>query len=91
MSDVEFLVHEVRTDGEAVLISGIVSKGKVVLGSQFIGIQAEHGGLRSTMLAVEKVVAYRREIGELPTGMSGELQVAGNDGRSVKKHDMLIG
>ena len=89
MSNVEFLVHEVNYDEEGTRVSGIVNKGKVSLNTKFLSLLDESGAAIHVALRVSRIIAYRREIGELPTGMSGELCVAGDGATQLEKHRML--
>jgi hypothetical protein len=89
MSVIEFLVHDVRFEGGAAFVSGIVNKGAVATGSAFTLVRTESAETSPVNLSVEAIVAYRRTIDELPTGMSGELKLVGEGSATLKKHDML--
>lgn len=89
MSNVEFLIHEVQQDGEVTRVSGIVNKGKVSSSTAFVLVRRESGAVSPVSLKVLSIVAYRRQIAELPTGMSGELQVIGDGVGELGKHGML--
>jgi len=89
MSNIEFLVHDVRFEQEIALVSGVVNKGEILDGSTFI--LARHGSneVQGVSLSVSKIIAYRREIDSLPTGMSGELHLIGTGADVIVKHSML--
>lgn len=89
MSDIEFLIHEVRIEAGVTLASGIVNKGKIPVGTSFTSVNQAASGTHAVHLLVKKVVAYRREIEELPAGMSGELILEGRGTELLRKHDML--
>lgn len=90
MSDTEFLVHEVRSDGGVTFVSGIVNKGSILEKLSFTSIRSEVTDSIPVVLTVTKIVAYRRELRELPRGMSGELHLVGEGAELLKKHDMLL-
>jgi hypothetical protein len=89
MSNIEFLIHEVQQYGEGTRVSGIVNKGNVSLNTKFVSVQSDAGAEISVSLKVSSIVAYRRQIAELPTGMSGELHLSGDGGGQLAKHFML--
>ena len=89
MSNIEFLVHDVRFEQEVALISGIVNKGEILEGTTFIFARQESTEVQNVHLVVSKIIAYRREIDSLPTGMSGELHLIGRGVDMVVKHSML--
>jgi hypothetical protein len=89
MSNVEFLIHEVQQDGEVMRVSGIVNKGNVSLSTEFVSVRSESGAESPVSLSVSSIVAYRRQISELPTGMSGELHMSGDGAGHLAKHFML--
>ncbi|MCC8443902.1 hypothetical protein LN449_15440 [Xanthomonas cannabis] len=89
MSNLEFLIHEVKPCGEVVSVSGIVNKGKVPLRAEFVSLRNESGDESVVSLKVSNIVAYRRQIDELPTGMSGELHLSGDGASQLAKHFML--
>ena len=91
MSNIEFLIYEVQPDGEVTRVSGIVNKGKVSLNAEFVSVRSESGAESPVLLKVSSIVAYRRQIAELPTGMSGELHVSGEGAGQLGKHCMLSG
>lgn len=89
MSNVEFLVHEVQQDGEITRVSGIVNKGNVALNAEFVSLRSQSGAEGPVSLKASSIVAYRRQIAELPTGMSGELHMSGDGAGQLAKHFML--
>lgn len=89
MSDIEFLIHEVRTEEGVTFASGIVNKGKIPIGTAFTSVKQIESGTHEIHLSVKRVVAYRREIDELPQGMSGELTLEGQGAELLRKHDTL--
>lgn len=89
MSNVEFLIHEVQQDDEGIRVSGIANKGKVSLNAEFVSLRSEAGVESPVSLKVSSIVAYRRQIAELPTGMSGELYLSGDGAGQLAKHVML--
>ena len=89
MSNIEFLIHEVQQDGEVTRVTEIVNKGKVPVNAEFVSVRSEAGATNPVALRVSSVVAYRRQIPELPTGMSGELHVSGDGAALLAKHCML--
>lgn len=89
MVGIEFLIHEIRVEAGVTLASGIVNKGGVPIGTTFSLVRHPSSEVREVHLSVKKVVAYRREIGELPSGMSGELTLEGRGAEHLSKHDML--
>jgi hypothetical protein len=89
MSNVEFLIHQVQQDGEVTRVSGIVNMGKVSLNTEFVSVRSESGGESPVLLKVSNIVAYRRQVAELPTGMSGELHMSGDGVGQLGKHCML--
>jgi hypothetical protein len=89
MSDIEFLIHEVRTEAGVTFASGIVNKGKIPVGTAFTSVNQIESGTHEVYLSVKRIVAYRREIDELPSGMSGELTLEGQGADLLRKHDLL--
>jgi hypothetical protein len=89
MSDIEFLIHEVRTEAGVTFASGIVNKGNIRVGTTFTSVRQVESGTHEFHLSVKKVVAYRREIDDLPSGMSGELTLEGQRAELLREHDML--
>lgn len=90
MSSMEFLIYEVFHDGGGPRVSGIVNKGSVSLGAEFVAVRDGSGSSNPVKLKVSKIIAYRREITELPTGMSGELHVDGNGIGQLEGGGMLM-
>ena len=78
-----------QQDGEVIRVSGIVNKGKVTSSTEFVSVRSESGAESPVSLKVSSIVAYRRQIAELPTGMSGELHVSGDGAGQLGKHGML--
>ena len=89
MSNVEFLIHEVQHDGEVTRVSGIVNKGAVALNAEFVSVRSDSGATTPVALRVSNIIAYRRQIAELPKGMSGELHVSGAGVTQLEKGGML--
>lgn len=89
MSNTEFLIHEVHQDGNVTRVSGIVNKGTVSLNTRFASVQSKPGATSPVDLSVSNIVAYRKQIPELPAGMSGELHVSGVGAGQLAKHCML--
>ena len=89
MSKTEFLIYEAYQDGNVTRVSGIVNKGTVSLNTRFASVQGQQGVTSPVDLSVSNIVAYRKQLPELPTGMSGELQISGDGGNQLAKHCML--
>jgi hypothetical protein len=85
----EFLVHDVRVEERDVLVSGIVNKGEIRRGDICCAARPEEQPEQAVSLSIVRITAYRRELDELPTGMSGELQLIGKGANLLKEHDML--
>jgi hypothetical protein len=76
---IEFLTETVEHRTGHVVVAGLVNAGVVRLGSVFTQAtlpQADNAGCE-VRLTVSKIVAYRHELDELPTGMTGELHLQG--------------
>jgi hypothetical protein len=89
MSSVEFLVHETHEEAGNLVVGGIVSKGDVAKGMIFTLVRAADSGERRVELVVTKITAYRRELDELPKGVSGGLFLVGLGANLLKRHDKL--
>lgn len=89
MSNIEFLVYEIKQDGDIARVGGIVNKGKISVGVTFSYVLDKFGEKTSVRLEVTDIVAYRRQITELPNGMSGELHVIGEGIGLIEKNYML--
>ncbi len=53
--------------------------------SKVIGIK----DIRDIKLQVKEIKAYRHNLDELPSGMSGQVYLVGNGGNDLKKDDVL--
>ena len=91
MSEAEFLVRGVSSGADGVLVSGIVNKGSIVKGATFSLLRMQDASEQKVELVVTKIVTYRREVTELPSGMSGDLYLAGFGIELIQDRDMLVG
>jgi hypothetical protein len=91
MSEVEFYVYDARSEGGLRLVAGVVNKGSIPVGLVFKSVRSGISEVKPEALAVAKTITYRREVAELPEGMSGELQLLGEGIDSLQKRDMLVG
>lgn len=89
MCSAEFFVHEARLEEGGALVSGIVNKGIVRRGDVCPAARLETRAKQAVSLSIARIIAYRRELDELPTGMSGELRLVGKGADLIKRHDML--
>lgn len=67
MSSKEFLVFKTDNRPDSMHIHGIVNKGNITLGDEFLF------GKGQEILNVIEIKAYKHKIESLPQGMSGEL------------------
>lgn len=96
-STIEFEIYRVIDSEDGVLLHGIVLKGDIKIGDQFLkfcempkGIDVpKYPATSLHPLKISKIIAYRRELDELPKGMSGELHVNDIDNWIIKKGDIL--
>ena len=96
-SKIEFLVHRILSQGDGVIIQGIVNSGNIKVGDAFLNVHNRSSGEEAINLGkklispviISKIIAYRREIDELPKGMSGELHVHGACSDLIGEHDLL--
>lgn len=90
MSSIEFLISASSSSGDGLVVQGVCNAGIIKLGSQFAELIKESDGQAISVkpaLQVSKIIAYRREIDELPTGMTGELHLSGKiDAQLVHGH-----
>jgi hypothetical protein len=92
----EFLLDEIQTTPEGIVLHGIVNEGTVLVGSAFVAVRRqvalglERSPPEQVNISVCRIVAYRHILNELPRGMSGGLLV---DATNVdfKRGDMLFG
>jgi hypothetical protein len=93
---VSFLVHSVMSVDGDFLTGGIVDSGAVRCGTVFREVallreDGSRGAAEEIELSVVKIVAYQRDIDELPQGMSGGLHLRGRGGHLVKENTTLRG
>lgn len=89
MSNIEFLVHDIRCEPKFALVSGIVNKGDIPIGATFTYVRQVSEDVHDIHLTVFKIITYRHEIDSLPQGMSGELHLTGAGVEMLMKHSML--
>jgi len=87
---IEFLISDASASPGEIVVRGICNQGCIGLSQSFscVDVNAE-GPSYPVNLVVSKIVAYRREIDELPSGMSGELHLSGSTLVQLKHGDML--
>jgi hypothetical protein len=86
----EFLIHEVNIGGGVISVTCIVNKGDIALGDLFFAAQKAGSPKQEVSLSVRKIIAYRRKLNPLPSGMSGDLILEGRGADGLSKHDMLL-
>ena len=89
MADVEFLIHDVRLDGDTACVSGIVNKGEPAIGAAFTCYRNTSSAVLPANFNITKIIAYRNSLEALLKGMSGELHLQGMGLEQLKKHFML--
>lgn len=77
----EFLLEAIESSNNSqAVVTGIVNKGAVRLGSVFTQVtlpsQADNVTCQ-VQLTIIKIVAYRHVLDELPSGMTGEIHMQG--------------
>lgn len=77
MASLEFLIDEIKQDGDSVRVFGVVNEGCVSLNSGFCSIRSPSGVSAVVSFKVSGITAYHRQIGQLPRGMGGELLMSG--------------
>jgi hypothetical protein len=91
----EFLVSEVHQHPGYVIVDGICNAGTIPLAAVISSLRKSPRDKELVLsidgLIVQRIVAYRRDIEELPSGMGGSLQLAGIQASSIEPDDMLIG
>ena len=89
MASLEFLIDEIKQDGDSVRVFGVVNEGCVSLNSVFCSIRSPSGVSAVVSFKVSGISAYRRQIDQLPKGMGGELLISGGGVDSLEQHFML--
>ncbi|NQD38797.1 hypothetical protein HPT27_17410 [Permianibacter sp. IMCC34836] len=86
----EFLVSEAIPLKGGLIVRGVCSSGHVLAGQEFTGVKSRDGAwTHEFKLTVSRIIAYRREISELPISMTAEVHLAGV-APEVKHGDLLI-
>jgi lysyl-tRNA synthetase class I len=90
----EFGIHEIRTDGTTVTLTGRCYSGTIHVGQIFrrvyrtdaTGAQLES---RTVTLSVLRITAYHRLLTEIPEGLTAELIVSGNGTEQLQSEWVL--
>jgi hypothetical protein len=89
-----FSIDNFQVQDESYHVTGICCEGPIKIGSQFLKAyknptkRTEKGeyeflgreDIKDTKLLVKEITAYRRSLEELPTGMTGEMILTGEQG-----------
>lgn len=94
MPSIEFLISASSSSVDGLVVQGVCNAGSIQLGSEFIELIKESNGQVISVkpaLQVSKIIAYRREIDALPTGMTGELHLSGRVDAQLEHGYLLKG
>lgn len=90
----EFLVSEISVATDGYTAFGITNCGTIVIGDVFSKLRRKFAPDETKVydidLRVSAIVAYRRQIDELPEGMGGELVLTGTVATTLEANDMLM-
>ena len=82
----EFGVHSADVHGETIIVDGRCYQGPLKRGDVFRVLRPGDRGVR---LAVERIVAYKRELDEIDEGLTAQLSLRGDGAEFVTQETIL--